>query len=524
MSAPTPEDVRHELLEPYLQRVAAFLRAHGDEARPLTIPLDPVPLALSAEERKAAWSVLCGPTADWSDPQAWIALGAGLHLAVSTVLESASHPQQVEQPDEVRQRLAATRDVAASYTEGLRQAIEEMVTSGQTDEAKRLSGFRNKLLEILTLLRGAGASTPPPVTQAAPADPQVDPPPGGDPAAPDNSPAPDPALRPYLQRAAAFLRARGHEERPLEISFGRRTLSLSAWERRVLWRSLCEGKEPASDWHRPIPECIAVQLTLLLSLDELERAGRSPEAERAARSSLQTALRLASGVVEGFRAQIGRLVNAGAVEDAKRLSALSGAFAATLLDARRALAKEPTGAVFTATADNGPDPSAGTSAPGLPSTVAATAPAEPPERLKPFLDRAAHLLEIRGHEDRPLSIPVGGRSWNLDAWERQVLWKVLCEEGPPPPNWSILLAHGAAAQFAGLLALERLRKAGAAPEARAVAEADRDAALQLASEVLERMQATSETLAADGQVKLAEQLARSREKLAELRQMLNRTR
>ncbi|MGD1148000.1 MAG: hypothetical protein ABR961_08635 [Thermoanaerobaculaceae bacterium] len=524
MSAPTPEDFRNELLEPYLQRVAAFLRAHGGEDCPLTIPSDPLPLTLSAEERKAAWSVLCDKTIAWPDSQAWIALGAGLHLAAATALEAASRADRSGRGIEAAQRLAATREVAVSYTEGLRQAIEDMVTSGKTEEAKRLSSFRNKLLEILTLLRATGTSTPGPVTQAAPTAPSADPPPGGGPeaaATPDVSTAPDPALRPYLLRAAAFLRARGHEERPLAISFGRRTLSLSAWEHRLVWRSLCEGKDPASDWHRLIPECIAVQLALLLSLEELERAGRNTDAERAARSSLQTAVRLASGVVEGFRAQIGRSVGAGALEDAKKISALSSVFAAMLLEARQAAAEGSEGAAIE---DDGSGQSASTTVPGLHSAVAGTAPAGPPERLKPFLDRAAHLLEMRGREDRPLSIPVGGRSWNLDGWERQVLWKVLCEEGPPPPDWSVLLAHGAAVQLAALLALERLRKAGAAPEARVAAEAERDAALQMASEILERMQTASETLAADGQVKLAEKLTRFRERLAELLRMLNRTR
>ena len=524
MSAPEPEDFRHELIEPYLQRVAAFLRARGDDDRPLTIPSDPVPLTLSAEERKAAWSVLCGKTVAWADPLAWIALGAGLHLAVATALDAEGRAQRSGGGAEAAQRLAGLRQVAAGYAEGLRQAIAAMVTSGRAEDAKRFSGFRNKLLEILTLLRAAGASAPPPETQAAPPAPSPEPPPGGgsDAAAtPADSTAPDPELSPYLQRAAAFFRARGHEERPLAISFGRRTLSLSAWERRVLWQSLCEGKEPASGWHRLIPECIAVQLALLLSLDELERSGRSPGAGRTARANLQKAVKIAAGVADRSRAQIGRSVGAGALEDAKKLSTLSAVFATTLLDARRALAES---AAETAIAGDVSAQGAGATAPDPPSADAGGAGAPPPEKLKPFLDRAAHLLEMRGREDRPLSIPVGGKSWSLDGWERQVLWKVLCEEGPPPPEWSVLLAHAAACQLAALLALERLRKAGAAPEARVAAEVARDAALELGSDVAERLRATAETLATDGQVKLAEKLTGFRARLAETTQTLNRTR
>ena len=119
---------------------------------------------------------------------------------------------------------------------------------------------------------------------------------------------------------------------------------------------------------------------------------------------------------------------------------------------------------------------------------------------------------------------VGGRSWNLDKWERQVLWKVWCEEGPRPPEWSILLGYGAAAQLAALLALELLKRSDTAPESRTAAEADRDIALELGSEVVERLRATAEALAADGQVKLAERLTRFRAKLTEPIQLLKQTR
>lgn len=520
MSAPTPQDARHELLEPYLQRLRAFLRARGDENRPLTIPSEPIPLALSAEERKAAWSVLCDETVAWSDAGAWIPLGTGLHLAVAAALENAARAD----PRAASGQLAAVRAVVAGYTEALREAIAAMVTGGQTDEARRLSTFRNKLVEILTSLRAAGAGGAPPVTEAELNGPSPDPSPGGSrnaTASIDTATAPDPALNPYLQRAAAFFRARGYEERPLTISFGRRTLSLSTWEHGVLWQSLCEGREPASEWHRLIPECVAVQLALFLSLDELERAGRNPGAQGAARSTLHAVVKLAAGVVDGFRAQVERAIGAGALEDAKHLSTLSNAFATTLIEARRALAQEPAGAAI---ADGGSGRGATTASSALPPAVAGTVSVGPPDKLKPFLDRAAHLLELRGHEDLPLSTPVGGKSWNLDKWERQVLWKVWCEEGPLPPEWSILLGYGAAAQLAALLALERLKRADGAPESRTAAEADRDTAIELGSEVVERLRATAEALAADGQVKLAERLTRFRAKLTEPIQLLKQTR
>lgn len=520
MSAPTPQDGRHELLEPYLQRLRAFLRARGDEKRQLTIPSEPIPLVLSIEERKAAWSVLCDETVAWTDASAWIPLGAGLHLALATALEDSSGADSAGGSG----RLGAIAAVAAGYTEALRQAIAATVAGGQTDEAKRLSSFRNKLLEILTVVRTTGAGSAPPMAEAkldgASSDPSPE---GGSEATPsiDTLAASDPALRPCLQRAAAFFRARGNEERPLTISFGTRTLSLSAWERRVVWESLCGGGETAREWHRMIPECVAVQLALLLSLEELERSGGSAASEPAARAALQDVVSLAGGVVQRLRAQVERAVGAGALDDAKQLAALSSAFGATLIDARRVLAEEPAGAAI---ADGGTGRRAATTAPETPPAAAGTAPAGPPERLKPFLDRAAHLLELRGHDDSPVSIPVGGRSWNLDGWERQVLWKVLCEEGQTLPEWSTLLAYGAAAQLAALLALERLMRAGAAGESRTAADADRDTAMELALEVTERLQAAAAALTADGQVRLAERLTRFRAKLAGSIQLLSQSR
>jgi hypothetical protein len=131
---------------------------------------------------------------------------------------------------------------------------------------------------------------------------------------------------------------------------------------------------------------------------------------------------------------------------------------------------------------------------------------------------------MRGHEDRPLAIPVGGKSWSLDRWERRVLSKVLGEDNPGQPEWSILVAHGAAAQLAALLALERLRKAGEAADARAAAEADRDTAVALLSEITERLRTIRDAIAADGQERLAEHLAQFRGKLADSINLLDRTR
>ncbi len=105
-----------------------------------------------------------------------------------------------------------------------------------------------------------------------------------------------------------------------------------------------------------------------------------------------------------------------------------------------------------------------------------------------------------------------------------MLWKVWCEEGPPSPGWSVLLGYGAAVHLAALLALELLRRADAAPESRNTAEADRDTALELGSEVVERLRSTAEILEADGQVKLAERLTRFRAKLTEPIQLLKQTR
>ena len=519
MSGPIPQDARHDLLEPYVGRLRAFLRARGDEDRPLAIPCEPRPLELSEEERKAAWSVLCDESVAWSDAGAWIPLGAALYLAVATALEGAAGADTRA----AAERLGGMRAVAAGYSEALREALADMVTGGRTEEAKRLSSFRNKLLGILTALRVAAAVDARPATRAQPDEPPSDAPPegSGDAAVSPGAPVvPDPALAAYLRRAAAFLRARGHQERPLTVTFGRRSLSLSAWERRVLWQALCEGQAPGVAWHRLIPESAAVQLALLPLLDELDHAGGGGPTDRAARAAVAEVVQHAAAVVEGFRTETQRAVAAAALDDAKQLSTLSGAFAATLIAAKRALAEAPAGGV-PAAEGAGPD---ATAAPEPSAAGTSVAPPGPPDALTPFLERAAHLLEVQGRDDRPVSISVGERSWNLDGWERQVLWKVWCEEGPPPPEWSVVLGHGAAAQLAALLALERLRRAGGAPAARAAAEAERDAALELGADLVERLRVTAEAVAADGQVKLAERLMRFGAKLSEPVKLLKQTR
>ncbi len=84
-------------------------------------------------------------------------------------------------PRVVPGQLGAMRAVAAAYTEALREAIAAMVTGGRTEDAKRLSSFRNKLLGTLTSLRAAGAGGVAPVTEAELDGPPSDPPPGGRP-------------------------------------------------------------------------------------------------------------------------------------------------------------------------------------------------------------------------------------------------------------------------------------------------------------------------------------------------------
>ena len=512
MPTPTPQDARHEALEPYLQRVGAFLRARGDESRPITIPSTPTSLTLSAEERRAAFSALCGADPDWSDPHAWVALGTGLHLAVADLLSSMGDAGGDGNPAGTAARLAALRAAAANYAEGLRLAVSDMILAGRADEAKRLSSFRNKLRETFGALRNAGAAEAPPeeVPNApAPSEPEPAPPPAAEAAVAGVEPPTevDPVLDGYLRRTAAFLRARGREDRPLSLAFGRRALTVTAWERRIIWSALCEGRSPDRDWHRLIPHAIALQLAMLLALDELERSAPTSDGERSARLDLQAALTISPGVVEAFRAEITRAVATGSVEDAKTMSAARTTFAATLAEVRRALAEERSGG-------------AGTGA----DSAGGGADARRLEALRPFLDRAEQLLRVHGHEDRVLSVPVGRRAWSLDRWERRVAWKVLCEESHGQPEWSLLVARGAAAQLAALLALERLRKAGEGPEARSAAEADRETAASFLSEIAGRLRDTGAALAADGQEALGERLAQFRAKLGESVDLLTRTR
>lgn len=496
MPVPTPQDARHPSLEPYIERVAAFVKVVGDGDRPLEIPFGAKPLQLSAADRRDLWRLLVAGGMSWTDWPAWIALGTALHLAVASVLESSS----MEKDDGAKtRRLGALNEVAGMVMDGLREVIAAMIASGERDDAKRLAEFRNKLFETLTQVRAATALVAPsPAVTARSADSSEANAVPGQPARYEPS---DPALRPYLDRAAAFLRVRGAQDRPLEVAFGARNFLLGPWERRLAWRSLCDGQAGPSPWHHLVVEGLAIRLAMLMSLEESDRAGQSLEAAGRVRQTLDTEMRLAGGVVERIRDELERLVSGGVTEDAKRLTAFRNGLNETVREARRVLAEGPAG---------GSPPPAGE------GTAAAAPVAEDlAGRLQPYLERAGDQLRLRGREDRPLAIPVGGRPWALTGWERLVLWKVLCEEGQPPPPWARLLAQAGAAQLGVLEALERIQRAEHDGEARSRARTEHAQAVALAEEAAQVLESAANDLAEENKTEFAGRLRSFHAKVVE---------
>jgi hypothetical protein len=501
VAGPTPQDSRLPSLEPFIERVAAFIKVVGEGSLPLTIPFGPQPLELSASERRAVWRLLGDGSLPWTDWQAWIGLGTALHLAVASVFDALG----LETSAATRaRRLDAINEVAATVMEGLRQALAAMVLEGQKDDARRLSDFRNKLFEALAPLRAATASerpAPAPVEQRTDtvAEPVVE-------EAPPRFEASDPALVPCLERAAAFLRVRGDDGRPLTIVFGDHSFSLGAAERAAAWRSLCDGAPPASPWHQPLVEGLAVHLALLLTLEECERAGVTGPGSLRLREGLQADLRLAGGVLDRMREELERLVVGGQADDARRLTAFRNSLAATLTEARRVLAGE---SPAVASPDTGGDGAAS------PETAAAATGSDLHERLRAFRERAEDQLRLRGRESKPITISVGGQPWRLTGWERLVLWKTLCEEGPSPPPWAQALADAASAQLAVLEALVAISRAGSDEGARRRAEDAHAGVVALARETAEALEPIAAASAAEDKHELTEHLRGFQSKLIE---------
>ncbi|MFI5142496.1 MAG: hypothetical protein ACHQQS_06175 [Thermoanaerobaculales bacterium] len=499
------------LLTPYLAKLASFLAACPDDEKPVSVTFGGGSFVVDAWERRAAFRALSHQGRDIEPWQRVLAEGIALQIALIRWLAGlqAAEPEGAIAAEEA---LASAVAAGSPIIEALKMEAEEACATGEAERARRLRTFRDRLAEALSqawhAISGAEltweavadplppSAAPVPV-EAGPEAPKAASAPVTESASVHAPPAEaqnDP-LGPLVARAAAFLRIRASEDRPLEIRFGPRRLGFTLWQRRLLWQSLVERHTPAHEWQRLIVEGVVLQLALLPQIEELERRQADSEASRPIAHEVAKNLRLTPPVVEGLRVTLEQLVRQGQAENARHVTAFRNAFADTVRDARSALLAL---AVRQGATTDAPDPA--TDRPSL-SSLAGIDP-----DLEPYYERAGRLLRMQGHEERSVTISIGARAWQFTAWERGILWQALCQEGIPGASWVSLAAKCAVLQLGLLLEIEKQRQLARDEGTR---ERSRRVVADLAERArlaLEDLRAAATSLNEEGQGEVASQL------------------
>ena len=537
-TGPTGGAAQDSVLEPFLTKLASFLASCPDDGRPVSVSLGDNSFAMDSWERGASFQALCAKSGTLAPWQRSVAEGIAAHLAVMRSL-AALRAAPPEGTTEAEEKLAAVVAAGNPITQELKVLAERAYADGDIELGGRLAAFRDRLAVALSQAWHAISGVdltweevvePPPAAPELPLfeapieflDPPSAPvpesvveqaPPVAEPAPPLAEQAPPvaeqappiaeqappaseeaDALGPLLARARSFLRIRAAEDRPVEIRFGERRLKLTLWERRLLWRLVVEGNEPAHEWHRSIVEVVAFQLAILPQLEELERRKGDPQGLRAIAQELAKHLRIAGPLVEGLRVTMENLVARGQTENARHLTAFRSALADTVRDARRALlALAPR---EDAAADAGPQDNK--------PTFLSLAGVDPD--LEPYYERAGRLLKMKGREDKPVAIPIGARAWQFTAWERGILWTTLCQEGIPGASWYLLASKCAVLQLAVMLEIEKLRQSTGDEKSRQDARHFLYDLVGRAQLAVDDLQADAERLDEDGQHDIATRL------------------
>ena len=330
-------------LELFLARAAAFLRSRGKEDAAVAIRFGSRTLELPAWERRILWQVLCdgvAPGSAWHDQ---MAAGAALQLAILAALEELDAKDLSSGArHRIRGELARAVPLATRLADEIRGAIESMVASGRSDEARRLTGFRNRFIVALREGRRAtetagGTTTAPPVEAAGdakkPTRARL-----GD-AAPERPSVPPPPLEllPYLERATELIRIRGNEERPVTLTVASKSVSFTAWERRVLWQGLCQEGAVVSPWAELLARGAAVQLGALRASETLAQRQLPAEAQDGARAELALLAGLGNTVLTQLSDEITTQSAEGKAELSKRLKAFWEKLAESMQAVRRGL-------------------------------------------------------------------------------------------------------------------------------------------------------------------------------------------
>ncbi len=393
---PEPVDAaqREAILRSFRERAAAFLGAHTHHDAALNLRFGDRSFALSPWEWRIVRRVMCDgeePDAVWQGPFcSGIALELAILLAGQTLKRSDANPVALKR---AAWEAETVLGLAKGVMDELQQALNALVASGDLDQAKRLTAFRSRLGAALQAARvalappepeaaphqaapvpapapgqppaaaasatategptptpGPAPGTAPPAapptsapqpshageTQAAPAAPAPAVPPPETAESPAEAPAaaPNPAVVPYLERAAAFLVERGGADQTTVIPVGARTLKLQTWQRQVL-RSAIESGAPTASWQLPVAEATALHLGLLLDLESLDQTEAGAESRPALEASLQATAGLAEGYLELLRNDSNLAVSQGDVNLAKKFTACRTGLQETLREIYR---------------------------------------------------------------------------------------------------------------------------------------------------------------------------------------------
>jgi hypothetical protein len=288
-------------------------------------------LIVQPRERAALWRVLCEgrlPEAPW-EPH--LAEATAVQLAAMLALEECGPPPLA--PAFVAE-LTNLANLGLSVSESLQRDLDALLVSGDADTAKRLAAFRSAYAQVFVEVRRL---LPEPLQRRAQT--AVHRLPTGDAGAVDAKPRAEappprrevpPELRPHLDRAGAFLRARDAGDGPITLTIGSRSIELSGQERRVLWRILVEGRPPLDSWNELACETMALTLAVLAALES--------------GSPIDPALlALANANHEETRRAVDSLVLGGESDGARRLTGFRNRLGMALRAVRQAGAPPPGG-------------------------------------------------------------------------------------------------------------------------------------------------------------------------------------
>lgn len=527
MSASPPEQTSRETLQPFREKVLAFLTVQGPGERPISIPFGARELHISPWERSILYRAALNEVPEATDDavrQRLVLDASAAQLALIVGLErSPAREAEGDQPPRPDPELEALVALSGGLLDELRAGVESLIATGRLAEVKGLSAFRNGFAALVKESQRTLGSTEV-VRREPPARPRVEEVAASDGPAPEEARAPtdhELALARFRENLAAFLRAQGPGDREIAIPIGASRLTVTGWERQILWRLLCESAPPKEQWHALLVEGTAAELAVLLAVERCGGAGVGADGARS-RGQLEDAVALATPVLDRLRATSDAMVGQGAIDAGRRLSSFRNRVAETVKGARRALEQGGNAALPAQESATPPreeesveTPTAAPEAIDVPESAERTPPQSPAvldvDLLERWRERLQALLGATG-PGMPVAVPAGTRSITLSPWEARVVRSALGRPQGYEP-WHPVLASGVAVELTVLEASALGGGASASPGALPVATPERLAAA--GSGVLGRTQKAIDDLIREGRIDDAKRLAAWRNRLQE---------